>query len=73
MTENSVVSCPPMLSCRRGESGSDFADKRALQPQSAGLVEKIRHVGWHAAIARGRTNDECVVIRQLIHSATTTA
>ena len=34
MTENSVVSCPPMLSCRRGESGSDFADKRALQPQS---------------------------------------
>src|SRR5580765_8406188 len=57
---------PAMLGGAAGEDAADLADQRALHPQAAGLVEEVAHLRAHVAEARGRAEDDGVVIRELV-------
>jgi hypothetical protein len=55
-----------VLSARRSESTAHLPVKGALHPQAACLVKKGRHLGGDAAEARPRTDDDRVVVGQVI-------
>lgn len=48
-----------------GKNAAEFVDQRALDPQSAGLIEEGSHLARHIAKARGHTKQDGVVIGQL--------
>src|SRR5262245_47170340 len=56
-----------MLCGSAGEHAADLADQRALHPVAAGLVEEVAHLRAHVAEACGRSEDDGVVVRELVH------
>src|SRR5699024_6472081 len=50
----------------RGEYAANLVFQFALEPHWAGLVEKIAHLPAHVAEARGRTDDDGVVVAQRV-------
>src|SRR3984893_4436170 len=49
----------------RGEGAADLAVQRALHPEAAGLVEKVRHLRRHAAEAGAGANNDRIVIGEV--------
>src|SRR6516165_1266219 len=56
-----------MLGGGAGEHAADRTDQRAHYPEATGLVEEVAHLRAHVAEARGRSKDDGVVVRELIH------
>src|SRR6516165_1164269 len=56
-----------MLGTSAGEHAADLADKGALHPETAGLVEEVAHLRAHVAEARGRSEDDGVVVHELVY------
>jgi hypothetical protein len=54
-----------MLSGGTDEHAANLPNQRALHPEAAGLVEEVAHLGAHIAEARGRAEDDSVVVREL--------
>src|SRR5690554_7994059 len=48
----------------RGEDAGHLASQRALDPETAGLVEEIAHLCGHVAEAGGRAEDDGIIVRQ---------
>src|SRR5258705_4896194 len=55
-----------MLGGGRGKRRADFADELSSRPQAAGLIEKAAHLAGDAAKAGGRSEDDGVVVGQLV-------
>src|SRR5205814_3019025 len=55
----------PVLGRGRGEGATDLAVQRALGPESAGLVEEIRHLRSHAAEPGDSAYDDGIIIGKL--------
>jgi hypothetical protein len=57
---------PAVLTPRTGENTAHLAGQRALDPQSAGLIEKVAHLCAHVS-EPGRSSDRgCIRTRQVI-------
>src|SRR5215813_3118538 len=56
-----------MLGASACKHAADLPDQRALHPKAAGLVEKVAHLCAHIAKACGRSEDDGVVVRKLVH------
>src|SRR5262249_22484395 len=57
---------PAVLGGGGREDTGDLADETALQPQAAGLVEEALHLARHVAEARGRPEDDGVVVGEVL-------
>ena len=56
-----------MLRRGGGRDRSDFADQFAFHPQRTGLIDKILHLCRHVAEAGRRTEDDSVILGELVN------
>ena len=55
-----------MLGPGAGENTADFAGQCTLDPQTAGLIEKVAHLRAHVSEAGRGSDDNCICTRQMI-------
>ena len=55
-----------VLGCRRGKGAAHFSVQRAFHPQTAGLIQEGGHLRRHPSEARWSTDDDGVVIGELV-------
>jgi hypothetical protein len=55
-----------MLGRGGGKDAADFADEGPIQPQLAGLIEKISHLCAHVPVTGGRAKDDGIGLRELV-------
>src|SRR5215472_4178388 len=55
-----------MLGPGAGENTADFAGQCTLDPQTAGLIEKVAHLRAHVSETGRRSDDDCIRTRQAV-------